>query len=299
MGWIERIGPGELMAICSAVTFAAGQVAARQGMRSSTPMTAALFLNGIVSLGAYTIAIWSGELQRATLIPILWYMAIGVAGPGMGRITSLLGITRMGLNPSVTITSSTPIWSTLFAVLFLAEAPTWAVLAGTLGIVGGIILLSLRKSKEASSFGSWFRGALVFPLVASFAYALPPIFAKMAFVHQKTPVVGIAIAFTVGNLVLLAAKPLLPNRGRIHADKRAMLWFSLGGVVGLATSLLLWTAISIAPVSTTLPLSRTGPFWVLLLSYLYLRKAEPITRRLLFASAMVVIGGILITIFRG
>ena len=294
MSLLERIGPGELMAICSAATFAVGQVAARQGMRSSTPMAAALVLNGVVSLGTFIIAIWTGALQKSTLIPILWFMAIGVAGPGMGRITSLLGIT---LNKSVTISSSTPIWSTLFAVLFLGEAPTWAVLAGTLGIVAGIILLSFREN-DGTSFGDWFRGEMIFPLIASFSYALPPIFAKMAFAHQRTPAVGIAISFTIGNLILLAARPLLPNRGRIHADKKAMLWLAFGGLVGLASSLLLWTAISIASISTTLPLSRTGPFWVLFLSYLYLKKAEPITRRLILASALVVIGGILITIFR-
>jgi hypothetical protein len=38
---------------------------------------------------------------------------------------------------------------------------------------------------------------------------MAPIFVKLAFVHQETPEVALAVGFTAGNLVLLAGRPLM------------------------------------------------------------------------------------------
>ena len=50
--------------------------------------------------------------------------------------------------------------------------------------------------------------------------------------------------------------------------------------------------------STTLPLSRLVPLWVLLLSYFCLRTLERIGWREAVAAALVVLGAALITAFR-
>ena len=50
-------------------------------------------------------------------------------------------------------------------------------------------------------------------------------------------------------------------------------------------------------VSTTMPLSRTAPFLILILSYLFLGKIETISRRTIMGTVFVVIGGVLITAF--
>ena len=299
MGWlIASVGPGELMAIGSSFTFAASQAFIRQGMRSATPLAAALAINLSVALGGLILSLWDGTLLASTLPPLLWYAAVGVIGPGLGRITAYIGMVRMGMSRSTTISSATPIWGTLAAIAILGEAPGAMVLLGTLGIVGGVVLLSLRGEKS-ERFGSWFRGALIYPLICSVAYALPPVFAKLAYAHQATPAVGMAVSFTVGNIVLLAGRRLIPGRGRISADARAWPWLALAGAAGVASSLLLWTAFTLASVSTALPLSRIAPVWVLLISYLFMGRLERITRRDAAATLLVVAGGVLITAFRG
>jgi drug/metabolite transporter (DMT)-like permease len=64
------------------------------------------------------------------------------------------------------------------------------------------------------------------------------------------------------------------------------------------TAFLLTTSFSLAPISTTLPLSRTAPIWVLLVSYLFLGQLERVTWRTVVAAIMVVSGGVFITAFR-
>ena len=210
---ISAIGAGELLAILSSITFSIAQIFIRQGMRSATPLTAALIINSIVSLGGLSISIYRGTLFTSGLAPILWFVAVGFAGPGIGRIAAYIGITRMGLSRSVTISSSTPLWSTLIAITILGESPSGWTIFGTFGIVFGVALVSMRED-DSQTFRSWLTGALVFPLIASVAYALPPTFSKMAYVYQQTPAVGMAIAFLTAQLSPPHSKAFCSHHGK-------------------------------------------------------------------------------------
>tara|TARA_Y100000031_G_C8215521_1_gene383161 strand:+ start:599 stop:1495 length:897 start_codon:yes stop_codon:yes gene_type:complete len=297
MDWIRYVGPGELMAISSALIFATGQGCIRQGMRTVSPFLTALIINLMVGLGGLTVSLYRGTLQDSSLTPLLWFVAMGIAGPGIGRISHLIGITKMGLNRSVTISSATPIWATLIAIIVLGESPTFPVLFGTMSIVSGVWLLSIRED-VSQAFGAWFRGALIFPLIASVAYAVAPIFVKLAFAHQETPEVALVVGFTVGNLVLLAGRPFLPRWEGGQPLRRDIFWIFAAGGLNIMTAFLLTTSFSLAPISTTLPLSRTAPIWVLLVSYLFLGQLERVTWRTVVAAIMVVSGGVFITAFR-
>ena len=297
MKWIQLIGPGELLAIASSITFSVAQTFLRQGMRSVSPLAAALIVNGIVSLGGFILSLLNGTLFTSKAETIFWYAAVGAAGPTIGRYFYLVGVSRIGLSRSVPISSAAPIWGTLFAILLLGETPTTMVLLGTLGIVIGVSILGIQDDKS-QSFKSWFQGALIFPLVASLAYAIAPIFAKLAYTHQMTPSVGMAVSFATANCILLLTKPILPGQNEIRGKKRGFMWVTGAGLIGICSSFMLWTAFTMASVSTALPLSRIAPIWVLILSYFFLGKLETINRKTVLATVCVVTGGVLITAFR-
>lgn len=297
MKWIQLIGPGELLAIASSITFSVAQTFLRQGMRSVSPLSAALIVNGIVSLGGFILSLLNGTLFTSKAETIFWYAAVGVAGPTIGRYCYLVGVSRIGLSRTVPISSAAPIWGTLFAILLLGETPTMMVVLGTLGIVIGVSILGIQDDKS-QSFKSWFQGALIFPLVASLAYAIAPIFAKLAYTHQMTPSVGMAVSFATANCILLLTKPILPGQNEIRGKKRGLLWVGGAGLIGICSSFMLWTAFTMASVSTALPLSRIAPIWVLILSYFFLGKLETINRKTVLATICVVAGGVLITAFR-
>jgi uncharacterized membrane protein len=60
----------------------------------------------------------------------------------------------------------------------------------------------------------------------------------------------------------------------------------------------MWTAILGGNVSVVVPLSRVVPLWVMLWSWLFLGQLERITKRAALAAAMVVAGGVLVTLLR-
>ncbi len=294
---ISSVGLAELLAIACSFTFSISQIFIRLGMRTASPLAAAYIINAAVSLTGLIVSLIKGTLLTSTLSPLLWFALVGLVGPGVGRVTYLIGITRMGLGRSVTITSGTPLWSTLIAVIILGETPNGWVVVGTMGIVCGVSILSIQEN-NSRSFKDWFQGALIFPLISSVAYALPPLFSKYAYVYQQTPEVGIAVAFSTANVFLFMFRPLIPGGGEVSVNRAGFLWLLTAAMFSAASSFFLWTAIMIGDVSTTIPLSRTAPIYILILSYFFLKKMESITTKMVMGTILVVIGGILITALR-
>ena len=297
--FVSYIGPGELMAVGSSFLYSLTLVVLRYGMRSGTPLAAVLVVNVIVGVGGLTASLFRGTLQTSGPAPILWFAVGGAIAQGVGMITHIIGIERLGVSRSTLIHSSIPLWGVLFAIAALGERPTALVLLGTVCIVGGVSLLTFPEGDEAREFGGWFRGALIYPLVSSVAYAFLPIFSKFAFAHQKTPMVGVAVAYAAGTVVLLAGRKLLPGGGEVRATRQGLLWFALTAGFNVLAAALFWTALMVGNVSTVLPLSRFYPLFVVLLSYLFLGRMERITGRIVLAAVLVVTGGVLIVVFRG
>ena len=61
-----------------------------------------------------------------------------------------------------------------------------------------------------------------------------------------------------------------------------------------ASAGLFWTALMMGEVSIVMPLSRLGPLWAVLWSYLFLGRIERVTFRIFFAASIIVAGGVLI-----
>lgn len=297
-GLFAQTGLGEMLAIGASLSYSVSLIGIRQGVRSATPIAGVLILNATVAAAGFVIAASLGTLQKSTLVPVLLYLIGGCMGQGIGQITNAIGIEKMGVSRSVPIQSSTPIFSVTFAMIFLGERPGAAVGVGTLLIVAGVCLLSASERRDEQSFRSFFRGALIYPLASALSYGILPVLANYAFSYQRTPIVGFACAFSGGTLLLLATRPLLPGGGELKADARAVRWFLFAALTTTAAAAMFWTAMSVAPVSTVLPLSRLVPLWVVLWTYLFLGSLERITSRLLLAALMVVAGGALITAFK-
>ena len=297
-GLFAQAGWGELLAVGASLSYSTSLIAIRQGMRSATPIAGVLILSTTVSLLGLVIAAARGTLLESSLTPVLLFMFGGCLGQGVGQLANAIGIEKMGVSRSVPVQSSTPIFSVTFAMIFLGERPGAAVVAGTLLIVAGVCLLSLGERRSHQSFKNFFQRALIYPLTSALSYGLLPVLANVAFSYQKTPIVGFACAFTAGTLLLAVTRPLLPDRGKIVVDARAVRWFLGAGITTTLAAIMFWTAMSIAPVSTVLPLSRLVPLWVILWTYLFLGGLERITSRIVVAAGMVVAGGVMITAFK-
>jgi uncharacterized membrane protein len=106
----------------AALCFSIAHILIRRGLVESNAMT-----GSFISLSMSAVTLWalvpflasfSGLWRPALLI----FVAAGILAPGVGRTLSYVGIEKIGVARSVPIANSSPIFASIFAVVFLAEA---------------------------------------------------------------------------------------------------------------------------------------------------------------------------------
>ena len=123
-----------------------------------------------------SLSMSAGRLWLAVpfFVPLgaLWNPAVaifvlaGIFAPGIGRTLSYIGIEKIGVARSVPIANSSPIFASIFAVVFLAEAWVLQNVIGTLLVISGVVVLSMAKPAQ----GEWRRLDVIFPLVGAVAF---------------------------------------------------------------------------------------------------------------------------------
>ena len=151
----------ELLSLFTALCIGANSVLVRMGMRDSNPITGALVgaLVQVVTLSGFVLAV---PPKRIDLVAIAFFMVSGVLASTLGRLSNYVSIERLGVAVSATIMGSSPLFATLFAVLFIGERVAVTVILGTILVVSGIAL-----TRSGDSAGSRLRSTAILIPVAS------------------------------------------------------------------------------------------------------------------------------------
>jgi len=75
----------------------------------------------------------------------LIFVAVGLFVPGVTRVLSFRGIRTLGSSTTSTIVNTTPMFSTILAILILGERPAPMVLLGVLLTVAGLAAVSWSR----------------------------------------------------------------------------------------------------------------------------------------------------------
>ena len=288
----------EIMALTSSFTYSFTLLSLRQGIRTGSPLSGAIVTSSVVFLVTAVVCLFRGSYFDLNLNAVFWFSISGCVGQGLGQLLAFTGIERMGVSRASPIQASAPIWSVLLAVIFLRETPSTGVWIGAFCVFVGVAFLSKSREEDSSSGWSWFRGALIFPILASFCFGMMPVLTKFGYAYQATPLLAINIAFSSASLLLIFFYFLFRSRYEFHIDKRAVGWFSLAAVTTGLSSMTFWTSLTLGDVSVLMPLSRLAPLWILLWSYLFLKHLEKITLRVVIGALLVVSGGFFILSFK-
>ncbi|MGE0683292.1 MAG: DMT family transporter [Candidatus Binatia bacterium] len=135
---------GEGFALIAAVFWGTIPVLVRKGFSHASPSVAVvvgLFASFPLFLGVFLFHPRS-VLEAVTPQAALWFAAVGVTGPCLGRLFNYMGVERLGAARATPLINSAPLFTTIFALIFLHEQITPRILFGVLGIVGGILVLT-------------------------------------------------------------------------------------------------------------------------------------------------------------
>ena len=119
---------------------------------------------------------------------------------------------------------------------------------------------------------------------------------RFAVVQIPSPVVGAAIAATTSLLTMTAVylmfgeKKPLPQSANI-----GLKYFAISGFMNFLSYVLSYTALSLERVSIISPLVNASSLFILPLSMLFLKDVEKLTPRKVGATALVILGVLLIS----
>src|ERR687891_171889 len=282
--------PAEFFALASAFLFALHNLLTKKGLRYSNPATAV-----ISSLMVNIVFLWGVSLMIAPVSSlsagsILIFVLVGFFQPGLTRLLTYKGIDALGVAISDPIRATTPLFSAMMAVIFLDERITLPIIAATLLIIAGIILLSWRQGpmKGLDPVYVWY------PIAASALAGCSQVLRKFGLAALPHPFLAAAVTATSSLVVSVVTLWYVEKSQETWKLNRECFWYFLGAGVIISLSMAgIYYALDLGQVSVVIPISSTGPLFSLIFSALFLRDVERVTLRIV-ASAGMIIGGVLL-----
>lgn len=276
----------EVLAFSAALWFAFSHILIRRGLAHTDPVT-----GSVVSVALSLVMLWGLAFffvpPSSFLTPVVWYFAVsGIFAPGIGRLLVYMGISKIGVARSVPISSSSPIVSSLLAVVLIGEDWPLQNIAGTLLVVAGVIVLSRNRSDSTP----WRRIDMVFPLMAAFAFAMASNLRKLGFAIENLPLMASAVNVTTGFLFMTSMGIWQKGRAITRFSRRALGWFAAAGICNTMGLLLNFYALSTGKIVVVEPLLATAPVLTVFLTAVFLRDLEAVNARIVAGASCTAVG---------
>jgi uncharacterized membrane protein len=220
---------------------------------------------------------------------VAWFALAGLVGTLAGRLLRFVSIERVGASVTTTLNSLSPFVSTGLAIVLLGEHVTMPIVAGTVVIVIGTVLLS-TGGREVG-----FRPRdLWLPVLSTACFGAVAILRKVG-LGTMSPVPGMAVNLTTALIAHTAFLAATGTAGAVVARGRSLAYFIAAAVAENAGVFLTLLALNLGTVSVVAPLNATSPLFALVLTLLFLRGIERPGTRIVVGTLLAVLGVYLIT----
>ena len=284
----------ELLALLTAFSYATSNIAARWGLRYSTPNTAVLFSLAMHAVGLSTVVLLT---QGVPSVPRAAFYLVVVTGvlQTVLRSCHYLAISKVGVSRAVTLRNTHPMLTVLIGVTVLGEQTNVLNLAGVVLIVGGTALTSWRMDEQIPDFRPWY---MLLPVATSVMTSTVHPIRRYAMLLADEPLYFAALVGIVSLGCFMAYLALPLRRDPIVWHRKALLPFAISGAGETMAILLLFFALASGPTVIVSPITATSPVWTVLLASIVLRRVENTTPAVVFGTLLVVSGAICVTLGR-
>jgi drug/metabolite transporter (DMT)-like permease len=221
-------------------------------------------------------------------VPAAWpFLLAGLLAPGLSQLFFTFAIRLVGASRTSVVVGAAPLVAVAVAVIVLDEPASAPLIVGALLIVcGGVALVAERRPDHLRATG------LVLAGICTLLFAARDNLVRhLADTSAVPPTVAAATTLAVGAIVATAYARRPPTRTSLRIFAPAGLCFGLSYVC-------LFEAYYRGRVSVVSPLVATETLWGVGLSALLLRRTELVGGRLVAGAALIVLGGILIGVYR-
>ena len=293
-----------LYALGAACSFAALAITVARGFRHNSFVTALLVSLPVGALVAAVFMIWdmpTGVSPRAVGL----FAAAGIIGEGLGRTSFILAVNRLGPSTATPIQTATyPVFALVGGLVLFSETVTGWRVAGAAAIVCGIWALTGGEQQPAGSPGYGRAGrrprwAYLLPVMGGLSFASSDLVRKLGLSETPAPAFGALVGTVTMFAIWVVVVVAVPRVRRIAKRGPGWQWFLLTGVFAGFGVLLVFRALDVGEVSVVGPLIMAQPLIVVLLSAIFLRDVERLTRKIVTGAALTVLGVIVITVSSG
>ena len=277
------------LAIAGAVCSAAATIFIRHGLRRSGAY-AGFWINLLVGTAGLWIAVFlTGGFGPPTFAGIALFASAGLLGTVGGRFLRFISIEQVGAAIASALINLYPLFASGFAILLLGERVTPPIVAGTVVIALGTMLLSTGGRRVG--FRRWQVGL---PILSAACFGAVAILRKLGLAHTGA-VAGSAVNVTTALIAFTAFAIASRQLDNLRCRGQSLAYFVAAGVAENAAVFLNVLALGVGTVSVVAPLYGTSPIFVLLLSFFFLRGVERATPRVVAGTVLIVVGVYLIT----
>ena len=273
---------GLLTSLCFAI---ASLLAQRGYFAAPAPWGAwvTIAVNALFLLAAHFILYSDTRLFAADN---LIFIAVGLFVPGLTRVLSFRGIRAMGSSVTSTIVNTTPMFSTVLAILILEERPAPLVVLGVALTVGGLVTVSWGGEKT-----SYKKSELIYPFLCALLFSMKDVAVRWGLGGGGgQPILAAGIAALTSTIEIFLVTRYVQGEKFILPPAPVARWFMGSGIFTGASFLFMYLAYSLERVSIVAPLVNSYTVFVSILTPFMARRIETVTARKLAGAGLVVAG---------
>ena len=265
----------QAVALLSSLCFAIALVTARVGLRGLDARSGAAISIPTATLLFLLAAPFLLDLSRFDLGAALFFALIGLFFPASVTIMTFRSTHLLGPTLTSAISGTAPLFAVAAAVLFLGEQVPGRAALSVLGVVLGVTLLTWKKGAVRAGF----RGtALMWPIAGSMVRGLAQVAVKAGLLLWSNPFAAGLIGYLVSSATVLGVDRLRGG-AKDKLTPRGIAWFAGTGVLNGSAVLLMYVALSMAPVWMVAPIVASYPLLTVAIGALFL-KDEKVSLRM-------------------
>lgn len=267
----------------------------RRGLETGSYFLLLVLSLAIGSLVFVVLTALTTGFATTPLVGVLYVAGGAVAGSVLGRSLYFLGINYLGPGKSLSITATSPLYAAGLAWIVLGETITPLVIAGTIVIIVGIVVLSkdIRTETENESYSLV---VAFYPLLGAGFAAVAVTLRKLGLSAGIVPIEAATVNMVVGFLVVVPIAATFQRGEFVDMDRSALRNFVIASTLMAVAFVFYFLGLRRTNASIFFPLVQTQPLFAVTLSAIFLERLEFISRWTVTGSVIIVAGATLVVV---
>jgi drug/metabolite transporter (DMT)-like permease len=264
-----------VLALLSSLCFGIALITGRVGLRTLDARSGAAISIPTATLLFVVASPFALDLEEFSVAATLLFAAVGLFFPAIVTILTFRSNELLGPTVTGAVSGTAPLFALLAASAFLGEHIPKQATVASVAVVIGVGLLSWKQSAVRPGFIGW---SLLWPISGAVVRGLAQVGAKAGLLLWASPFAASLIGYSVSSATVIGANRLAQSE-RPRPTKQNVFWFAMTGILNGGAVLLMYAALSMAPVSLVAPIVASYPLITALVSTLVLRD-EALTLRI-------------------